>query len=1095
MKRHAILIVFLVLLLFIPPLTGKSKTKSTTPVKGKLESGTFSALKFRNIGPALMSGRISDIAIHPKKQGTWYIAVGSGGVWKTVNAGVTLEPIFDDQPSYSIGCVTLDPNNPETVWVGTGENVSGRHVGYGDGIYRSLNGGKTWENMGLKQSEHISKIFVDPRDSNIIYVAAEGPLWTPGGERGIYKSTDGGKTWKISLEISKNTGCSDIVAEPGNTDILYASAYQRRRSVAAFIGGGPESGIYKSTDAGKNWRKLSVGLPKGDIGRIGLAVSPIKPEVVYATIEANKENKGFYRSENRGESWEKRDSYTSGGTGPHYYQEIYADPHRFDCVYQMDVRIHVTTDGGQTFRRLGEKKKHSDNHSMAFDPSNPDYLLVGSDGGLYETFDWGKTWRFLPHLPVTQFYKLALDNIKPFYNIHGGTQDNGSQLGPSRTIYKHGITNRDWQSTLGADGYGCAIDPEDPNTIYAEWQIGSLRRVDKKSGQTVDIQPQPEPGEDPPRWNWDSPILISPHSHTRLYFGSQRLYRSDNRGDSWKAISPDLTRGVFRLTQPIMGKQWSVNSLWDHNAMSYYGSLTCISESPLKEGLIYIGTDDGLIQVTEDNGNNWRKIAKIPGVPQYTFVNQLQADKHNADTVFAVFDNHKRGDFKPYIYKSTDRGRTWVSISGDLPDRHIVWAVAQDHKKPRLLFAGTEFGIFFTLDGGKRWIKFKSGVPTIAFRDIKIQERENDLVGASFGRGFFVLDDYSPLRSVDETLLQKEAHLFPVKKALQYVERRSIVASDHGHAIFIAPNPPYGAIFTYYLKDSLKTRKKQRLEKEKELNKAGKPIPFPGWKELNVEEKEEEPVIILTVKDSGGNVVNRVTGSVSGGIHRVAWNLRNPGIDPVSLEEKKSEWWDRATHGPMVVPGKYTVTLAKRVEGKLTPLGDPGTFEVESLGFHALAAKDRKELLAFQEKAGRLMRAMLGVRDAARESGKRLQVIKKALRQTPAAPAALADEARDIEKRLHHLYIQLVGDPARRKLDEPRPPSLLRRVDRQLNTTAPITETGKRSYKIVARQFTQLLEQMRQIIDVEIPKLEEKMEAAGAPYTPGRKLPRFQYDS
>ncbi|UCH97014.1 MAG: glycosyl hydrolase, partial [Candidatus Aminicenantes bacterium] len=988
----------LLLVIQMPVLAGKDK-----PEKGNQpDSDTFSGLKFRNIGPALTSGRISDIAIHPSDRSTWYIAVGSGGVWKTNNCGTTWEPIFDDQPSYSIGCVTIDPINPDVVWVGTGENVSGRHVGFGDGIYKSTNGGKTWKNMGLKQSEHISKILVDPRDANVIYAAAEGPLWSPGGERGLYKSTDSGKTWNLSLNISKDTGVTDAVFEPGNPDTLYAAAYQRRRTVAAFMAGGPESGIYKTTDAGKHWQRLTTGLPGGHMGRIGLAVSPIKPHVVYATIEAAKKEKGFYRSENRGESWEKRNSYISNGTGPHYYQEIYADPHQFDRVYQMDVWIHVTDDGGKTFRKLDEKYKHSDNHALAFDPHDPDYLLAGSDGGIYETWDRGKTWKFAANLPVTQFYKMALDNALPFYNIHGGTQDNGSQMGPSRTLNINGIMNRDWFFTSGADGYACAVDPTDPNIIYAEWQVGRLERYDKRSGEIVSIQPQPEPGQDPPRWNWDSPLIISPHSHTRLYYGSQRLYRSDDRGDSWTVISPDLSRNIFRLEQKIMEKNWSADALWDNDSMSYFGNLTALSESPLQEGLIYAGTDDGLIRVTEDGGKNWRKIDKLPGVPSFFFVNDIKASLHDVNTVFAALDNHKTGDLKPYLMKSANRGRTWTSIKGDLPYGHIVWAVAQDHIKPDLLFIGTEFGIFFTLDGGKHWIKLTGGVPTISFRDIEIQERENDLVGASFGRGFFILDDYSPLRRVNEKILEKEAVLFPVKKVLLYIPRRPLDLegkASMGDAFFTAPNPPFGAVFTYYLEESLKTRKQQRQETEKDLEKQGKAIRFPGWDALRQEDREEEAAVILTVKDQDGSVVRCLTGPTGKGMHRVAWDLRYPSPAPTVLEQPKDlPPWERLPQGPLVVPGTFSVTLAKRVDGILTPLGKPQTVVVESLGLATLPAEDKNELLAFQKKAGELQRAMMGADEVIWQALKNLEFIKKALPDTPNAPTRLGDEARTLEK-------------------------------------------------------------------------------------------------
>jgi photosystem II stability/assembly factor-like uncharacterized protein len=1082
---------WLCVVMLILPLTGWSenaeKEKQTL-----MNAETFSGLKLRNIGPALMSGRISDIAINPENQSIWYVAAGSGSVWKTVNAGTTWTTIFDDQPSYSIGCITIDPNNPDIIWIGTGENVSGRHVGWGDGVYKSLNGGKTWSNMGLKESEHISKILVNPDDSNIVYVAAEGPLWSAGGERGLYISEDGGKTWKISLEISKDTGVTDVEMDPTDLNILYAAAYQRRRSVAAFMGGGPESGIYKSDDAGQTWRKLAVGLPKGDMGKIGLAVSPIESRVVYATIEADRDEKGFYRSTDKGESWEKRSNYTSGGTGPHYYQEIYASPHQFDRVYQMDVWMRMTDDGGKTFDPIGEEHKHSDNHALAFDPNNPNYLLSGCDGGLYETFDHGKTWKFFANLPLTQYYKMSLDNDLPFYNVHGGTQDNSSQLGPSRTLNQNGILNSDWIITTGADGYACAIDPEDPNIIYAEWQNGNIMRYDKQSGERVDIKPQPDIGEDPPRWNWDTPIIISPHSNTRLYIASQRVYKSDDRGDSWTAISPDLTRNIFRLEQKIMGKTWSVDALWDHGAMSIYSTITSISESPLQEGLIYVGTDDGLIQITEDGGQTWRKVDKLPGIPARYFVNEIRASKHEKDAVYAALDNHKTGDLKPYLIKSADRGRTWTSIAGDLPEKTIVWAITQDHEKADLLFIGAEFGIYFTVDEGKHWIKLKGGVPTISFRDLEIQERESDLVGASFGRSFYILDDYSQLRYAGEDVLKQECVLFPVKKALMYVERRPLDLKGKaflGDGIYLAPNPPFGAVFTYYLKESIRTGADERRDAEKEAEKEGQPVKFPGWEKLRKEDTEEKPSLILTVKDADGQVVRQLTGPTTKGITRVAWDLRYPTVEPTELEKQQRSPWDEPSEGALVIPGTFTVSIAKRVDGVLTQLGELQTFTVESLELATLAAKDKNELLAFQKKAGELQRAIMGAGSAVGEAMREIQFIKKALLDTPKADPQLGDLARTLERNLQKFQTELYGDRTVWQRSEPTSPSIMRRVSAQLSTTCPITETNKRNYEIAANDFEKLLEQMRQVIEVDLKTLKDSVEAAGAPWTPGRSLP------
>jgi photosystem II stability/assembly factor-like uncharacterized protein len=837
-----------------------------------------SGLALRGIGPALMGGRIADIAISPRDSSTWYLAVGSGGVWKTENAGITWRPIFDDQPSYSIGAVTIDPTNPDVVWVGTGENVSGRHVGWGDGVYKSLDGGGTWKRMGLETSEHIGEIVVDPRDGNVVYVAAEGPLWSAGGERGLYKTTDGGENWSQALGIDEDTGITDVEIDPRNPDVLYAAAYQRRRHIWSLLSG-PGSGIYKSTDGGESWREIEKGLPKGDMGKIGLAVSPADPDVVYATIEAGEDEHGFYRSLDRGESWAKRNEYISNGTGPHYYQEIVASPHDVDTVYQMDVFLHVTRDGGKTFEILGSgREKHSDNHALVIDPEDPDHLIVGTDASLYESFDDGTTWRQFPNLPVSQFYKLALDSSEPFYNILGGAQDLGTLFGPSRTNHTEGVRNRDWYVPLGADGYACAFDPEEPHIAYMEWQNGRLQRYDRRTHELIDIQPVPAPGEPPERWNWDSPLLVSPHSRTRLYFGSQRLWRSDDRGDSWTAVSGDLTRNRNRYELEMFDRVWSVDSVYGNTAMSWYGTLTAVSESPLVEGLLYVGTDDGLIQVSEDGGANWRVAGAPPGVPELSFVNDLQASLHDPDTLFAVLDAHKTGDYRPHLFESTDRGRTWRSIAGDLPDTTIVWAIEQDHVEEDLLFAGTEFGVSFTPDGGDHWIEL-AGAPTISFRDIEIQRRDNDLVGATFGRGFYVLDDYTALREIGSGALAQEATLFPVREAWWYVPLVPGQAEGQpslGSSSFTAPNPPYGALFTYYLREEPKTAKEKRQAGEKELREKGADVPFPGWERLHTEALEKGPQVLLTVSDAEGRPVRRVVGPAKTGIHRVAWDLRRP---------------------------------------------------------------------------------------------------------------------------------------------------------------------------------------------------------------------------
>ncbi|NNK63980.1 MAG: glycosyl hydrolase, partial [Gemmatimonadetes bacterium] len=658
----------------------------------------ITGLALRGIGPATNSGRIADIDIHPDDENVWYVAVGSGGVWKTANNGTTFEPIFDDQGSYSIGDVTIDPSTPSTVWVGTGENVGGRHVGFGDGIYRSTDGGRSWTNMGLGETNHLSTIIVHPEDSDVVWVAAQGPLWSPGGQRGLYKTDDGGESWRKVLGEGEWTGVTDIVIDPRNPDLLIAATWDRHRTVAAYFGGGPGSGLHKSEDGGETWTPLSTGLPGGPLGKIGLAISPQNPDRVYAVIETIRTAGGVWMSENSGESWRMMSDAVSGGTGPHYYQELYASPHQEGRLYIVNNYTLVSDNHGADFYRMNVEDKHVDDHAIAFKPSNPDYVLIGSDGGLYETFDLTETWRYVRNLPVMQYYKVSVDDSAPFYNVYGGMQDNGSNGGPSRTTFDHGIRNADWFATLGADGHDSATEPGNPNIIYAETQQGGLNRIDLTTRDAVFIQPQAREGEPFERFNWDAPIEISPHSPTRIYFASYRVWRTDDRGDSWTPISGDLTRNQERIEIEHLGRQQSWDNAWDVGAMSNYNTITSLGESPVEEGVIYAGTDDGLLWVTEDTGENWRRIevGDIPEVPATAFVNDIKADLFDANTVYVALDNHKYGDFAPYLVKSTDRGQSWTSITGNLPARHLVWRTVQDHVEPNLLFAGTEFGMFVT---------------------------------------------------------------------------------------------------------------------------------------------------------------------------------------------------------------------------------------------------------------------------------------------------------------------------------------------------------------------------------------------------------------
>lgn len=1060
------------LLLLIQPFVINAQSKEKEQL---LSEKTFKDLKFRNIGPAFMSGRIADIAIHPNDDNTWYVAVGSGGVWKTINAGVTWKPIFDKETSYSIGCISIDPNNPNTIWVGTGENVGGRHVGFGDGIYKSMDGGTTWKNMGLKTSEHISKIIVHPKNSEIIWVASQGPLWSKGGDRGFYKSTNGGKSWKKTLGDDAWTGVTDLVIDPRNPDILFAATWQRHRSVASYVGGGPGSGIHKSTDGGESWTKLSQGLPKVNMGKIGLAISPQQPNIVYAAIELLRTKGGVYRSSNSGMSWEKRSDAVAGATGPHYYQELYASPHQFERLYLVDNTMQISDDGGKTFYRMNNTHKHGDDHAVAFKKNDPDYVMVGSDGGLYESFDLTKNWRFMENLPVTQFYKVALDDAEPFYNIYGGTQDNSTQGGPSRTDNVHGIQNSDWRVVLNWDGHQPATEPGNPNIMYAERQEGALSRVDLTTGEVIDIQPAPNADEDFERFNWDAPILVSPHSPTRIYFASQRVWRSDNRGDEWTAISGDLTKNEIRIATPIMDGSESWDAAWDFNAMSNYNTITSLAESPKQEGLIYAGTDDGNIQVTEDGGNNWRKVdfGKIPGLPKTAFVNDIKADLYDASTVYVAFDNHKYGDFSPYLYKSTDKGKSWKSIYSNIPDRTLIWCLVQDHVKPELMFCATEFGVYFTIDAGVKWIKLSGGIPTISFRDLAIQKRENDLVAASFGRGFFVLDDYSVLREITEEKLKAEAALFSTRKAWWYIPRSHLSFDEEkgsqGADHYVAPNPDFGATFTYYLKEDLKSKEQRRQEKEKNLSKQSKPIRFPGWDALLEEVTEEKPALWFEISDGNGNVVRRVKGTAKKGLHRISWDLRYPATNAILLNQSASS----QASGLLAAPGTYTAQMLKYSNGSFSKLAEPISFDVVPLRNGSLKGANIEDVDAFWRAYEKVARDVSGIEIKLSNALKKAAALQKAMVSSTTKIDGLETKIFEVKSDLSQLDMELHGHYAKQQVGEKTKPNIGQRMFRiELgigNSTYGPTPTHKKQLEIIKNQLASII--------IKFEKVKHKMDA------------------
>ncbi|HEX6964806.1 MAG TPA: hypothetical protein VF166_03330 [Gemmatimonadaceae bacterium] len=1055
-----------------------------------------SALHFRSIGPGLISGRISDIAVDPRHKSTWYIATASGGLWKTTNAGVTFTPVFDREGSYSIGVVVVDPKNPNIVWVGTGENNAQRSVSYGDGVYKSIDGGRTWQNVGLKNSEHIGRIVIDPRNSDVVYVAAQGPLWSGGGDRGLFKTTDGGATWKKVLDGGEWAGATDVVLDPRNPDIVIASTWQRIRHQWGYIAGGPESGLYRSTDGGATWKKSQSGFPNEDLGRIGLAISPVDPDIVYAVVEAANDKGGFYRSRDNGVSWERMSDYTATSL---YYQELFPDPHDVDRVYSTDVATMVTEDAGKTFERVGERDKHPDNHVVWIDPDDTEHLLIGCDGGLYETFDRGQTYRYFANLPLAQFYKVEVDNSKPFYRVYGGVQDNSTVGGPSQSRTDNGVTNRDWFFTAGGDGFQTRVDPQDPNTVYSQWQQGNLSRFDLATGERIDIQPQPEPGEPELRWNWDSPLIISPFSHTRLYFAAQRVYRSDDRGDTWRAVSPDLSRRIDRNKLKMMGRVWSVDAVAKNSSTTLYGSIVALAESPVKEGELWVGTDDGLIQVSTDGGTTWRKIEHIPGAPDTAFIPHVQPSSHDANTAYVVFDNHKLGDFKPYVFKTTNLGRTWTSISSNLPERGTAYVVIDDPIDPNLLYVGTEFGLYYTSNGGARWSKLGGGIPTIQVRDLAIQKRDDALVVATFGRGFYVLDNLAILRALTPTVLASEATLFPVKRAPLFVRSDPLGGSGagwQGSDFYTAPDPPYGAQFTYYLKDALESRRARRQKAEKAAEHRGEDVFYPSWDSLRVEDREEPPAILFTVTDAEGRVVRRLTGSTTAGIQHVTWDMRYPSPNPTMPPSTRGRggFFGGQSAGPFVLPGTYHVAMAKRVDGVVTPIGESQTFEVYMLD--STGTPRSPAVVAFQRKTASLARAVLGANALITETMNQLNLLERALQDTPGPSDTLSANARTLENKLRDIQTALTGDRTAARRHESSPPSLLTRLNQITgglwsSTLGDATNTQKRQYEIVASEFGGILAQLRTLMTTDIARLDQSAEAAGAPWTSGR-FPTWQ---
>lgn len=1079
------LLICLFIALSVDVLAQKGTKKTEEPSKPSTP-GSFSelagAMQFRPIGPAVTSGRIGDLCVNPKNKSQWYVVASSGGVWKTDNAGITFIPVFSNYGSYSIGCITMDPNNSNVLWLGTGENNNQRSVGYGDGVYKTEDGGKTWKNMGLKNSEHIGMIIVDPRNSQVVYVAAYGPLWSAGGDRGIYKSTDGGETWNKILNVSENTGFNEIHFMPGNEDVLYATAHQRRRHEWTYLGGGPESGIYKSMDAGKTWKKLEGGLPKGDLGRISVAIPEKNPEIVYAMIEAS-ENGGFYKSTDRGASWSKQSGHYTAGN---YYCEIFADPVNPDRVYSMNTWAMVSNDGGKTFKGIGERNKHVDNHVIWVDKEAPNHYLMGCDGGLYETWDAAANWNFKANLPITQFYRVTVDNSKPFYYVYGGTQDNNTLGGPSRTISASGIHNYDWFVTVGGDGFKTVVDPKDPDIVYSQWQYGGLVRFNRKTGEAIDIRPQESKGEAANRFNWDAPIVLSQHDNKTLYFASQFIYKSNDMGSSWQRISPDLSRGLDRNKLEVMGKIWSVDAVAKNQSTSIYGNITALAESSKNPQLLYAGTDDGLIHVSADGGANWLKIDNIPGVPKQCLVQNIYASRHNINEAWAVFNNHRNGDFKPYLVKTVDQGKTWQLVSNNLPERGSLYCLAEDHTQADLMFAGTEFGVFASVDAGKTWDKL-GDLPTICVKEIVTQERENDLVLATFGRGFYVLDDYSPLQNykrMKSELESKPATIFPIKDALVFVPSTPLGhkgKSFQGASFHTADNPPIGANIRYYIKDEYKSLKEQRKSREeKQVNDY-----YPSMDSLRMEDREPETYLLITIKDLSGLVVRQYKRPAKKGMNSLIWDGRHEKTSPVTFYSPDPDNpYESDDQGPMALPGDYIVDMQLSRNNQLLSLCEGVKFKLVTM-YGTGDDKFNRELSEFR-------RVVRGVNSYCSEFAGKVHHVRNNIHQVD--NQNILDQLAKIESKIYEFNLLMHGDGSKASREFETLPGFMGSVEGIVYNLWTTSQAPTGTY---VRKLAELKTEFNDIYKIALElkalleELDKMLDKEKFPYTPGR-LPEWQ---
>ena len=1085
------------LILAVGPVAGqkdKSKTKDkeqAAAASGKAAAPSesspmdkFKALEFREIGPAVMGGRIDDFAVVESNPNIVYVGVAAGGVWKTTNNGTTWEPVFDKQAVPTIGDIAIAPSDPSVVWVGSGEPNNRQSSSWGDGIYKSTDGGKTWKNMGLAETRHIGRVVVNPKNPDVVYVAALGHLWGPNPERGVYRTADGGKTWSQVLKISNDTGVSDIAMDPQSPDTLYAAAYQRRRTPFGFNGGGSEGGIFKTTDGGATWKKLTKGLPYengGEIGRIGLDIYRKDPNIVYALIQHEKG--GTFRSEDKGETWKKMGD---SDPRPSYYSQIRIDPNNDLRIWECGAAMFFSEDGGKTFNNRRVQKIHGDFHALWIDPADSNHILAGSDGGIHWSYDNGKTWDFVNTIAIGQFYEIGLDNEKP-YHICGGLQDNGSWCGPSRTQTRDGITNEDWTLIHGGDGFYAAIDNVEPSIVYTESQDGYLARRNLKTAQERSIRPEAKFGEPHYRFQWNSPIAVSLHDHNTIYYAGNYFFKSPDRGDSWTRLGNDLTTGVDRNKLQIFGKTPDKQTLSRHDGVEEYPTITTISESPLTANVLWAGTDDGNVQVTRDGGKTWSNVAaKVPGVPKGTYVSRVVASKYAEGAAYVTFDGHRSDDYAIYIFATSDYGETWKSIRNGIPDTAGSVHVVREHpRNANLLFAGTEFGLWISWDRGANWTGFKNNFPTVPVDDIELQARENDLVLATHGRSIWIFDDLTPLEKTDANVLANDLTLFSPRTSniFRNIGRRW----SAGHKMFNGKNPPPGVLVSYYLKTAVPAPAEPQP-----ADTSAKPEEKKEEKKDEKAEGKREGKVKISVIDKDGKLVREIDGPGAAGVNRANWDLRytSPAEPTPEQLEAMAAGYDFGPRGPYVEPGEYTIKIkagGKEASERVTVEEDPRL---------QLSAEDRaarhaaiEQLYAMAKTAEKDRKTIVGIQSAlktARENWKK----DAAKPDGTKIPEDIGKSADELQKKVDEIATKYqreqqglgnAGPPL-----EWKPDPLPSQVQELMGNLDDFAAAPGGQQKERLAELTPLVSdasaQVKKIVDQDLTALNKKMNDAGIPH-------------